>query len=47
METSFNNISEVLPLSQKYKQNTIAHNDHNYTNTFYNMIYLDDDNKEE
>ena len=24
----------------------IAHNDDNYTNKLYNMIYLDDNNKE-
>ena len=38
LDTSYNNISEVLSLLQKYKQN-------NYTNKFYNMIYLDNNNK--
>ena len=45
LDTSYNNISEVLSLSQKHKQNIIAHNGDNYTNKFYNMIYLDDYNK--
>ena len=46
LDTSYNNISEVLSLSQKYKQKMIAHNGDNYTNKLYNMIYLDDNNKE-
>ena len=45
LDTSYNNISEVLSLLQKYKQIMITHNGDNYTNTFYNMIYLDDINK--
>jgi hypothetical protein len=47
LDTSYNNISEVLSLLQKYKQNMITHtsNGDNYTNKFYNMIYLDDNNK--
>ena len=46
-DTSYNNISEVLSLLQKYKQKMIrsTHNGDNYTNKFYNMIYLDDNNK--
>ena len=44
LDTSYNNISEVLSLLQKYKQNIIAHNGDNYTNKFYNMIFLDDNN---
>ena len=45
LDTSYNNISEVLSLLQKYKQNIIAHNGDNYTNKFYNMIFLNDNNK--
>ena len=45
LDTSYN-ISEVLSLLKKYKQKTIAHNGANYTNKLYNMIYLDDNNKE-
>jgi predicted Rossmann-fold nucleotide-binding protein len=46
MDTSYNNISEVLSLSQKkHKQKMITHNGDNYANKFYNMIYLDDINK--
>ena len=47
LDTSYNNISEVLSLLQKYKQKMITHNGDNYmyTNKFYNMIYLDDNNK--
>ena len=45
LETSYNNISEVLSLLQKYKQKMITHNGADYTNKFYNMIYLDDNNK--
>jgi hypothetical protein len=41
----YNNISEVLSLLQKYKQKMIVHNGDNNTNKFYNMIYLDDNNK--
>jgi hypothetical protein len=43
--TSYNNISKVLSLLQKYQQNMIGHNGDNYTNKLYNMIYLDDNNK--
>ena len=39
------NISEVLSLLQRYKQKIIVHNGNNYTNKFYNMIYLDVYNK--
>jgi hypothetical protein len=46
LDTSYNNIREVLSILQKYKQKMIAHNSDNYTNKLYNMIYLDDDNKE-
>ena len=46
MDTSYDNISEVLSLLQKYKQKIIVHNGDNYTNKFYNMIYLYDNNKE-
>ena len=42
LDTSYNNISEVLSLLQKYKQKMITHNGDNNTNKFYNMIYLDD-----
>ena len=45
LDTSYNNISKVLFLLQKYKQNMIGHNDDNYTNKLYNMIYLDHNNK--
>jgi hypothetical protein len=45
MDASYDNISEVIFLLQKYKQKMIAHNDDNYTNKLYNMIYLDDNNK--
>jgi hypothetical protein len=45
LDTSYNNISEVLSLLQKFKQNIIAHKGDNYTNKFYNMIFLDDNNK--
>jgi hypothetical protein len=37
---SYYNISEVLSLLQKYKQKMITYNGDNYTNKFYNMIYL-------
>jgi hypothetical protein len=45
LNTSYNNISGILSLLNKYKQNMITHNGDNYTNKFYNMIYLDDNNK--
>ena len=45
MDTSNDNIIEVLSLLQKYKQKIIVHNGDNYTNKFYNMIYLYDNNK--
>jgi hypothetical protein len=45
LDTSYNNISEVLSLLQKYLKKMITHNGDNYTNKFYNMIYLDDNNK--
>jgi hypothetical protein len=45
LDTSYNNISEVLSLLQKYKQKMISHNGDNYTNKIYNMIYLDNNNK--
>jgi hypothetical protein len=45
LDTIYNNISEVLSLLQKYKQKMIRHNGDNYTNKFYNMIYLDNNNK--
>jgi hypothetical protein len=45
LDTSYDNISEVLSLLQRYKQKRIVHNGDNYTNTFYNMIYLNDNNK--
>ena len=41
LDTSYDNISEVLSLLQRYKQKIIVHNGDNYTNKFYNMIYLD------
>ena len=45
LDTSYNNIGEVLSLLQRYKQKIIVHNGDNYTNKFYNMIYLDVNNK--
>ena len=45
LDTSYDNISEVLSLLQKYKQKMIGHNGDNYTNKVYNMIYLDVNNK--
>ena len=44
LDTSYNNISEVLFLLQKYKQKMIGYHGDNYTNKLYNMIYLDDNN---
>jgi hypothetical protein len=34
LDASFNNISEVLSILQKYKQKMIANNGDNYTNKF-------------
>ena len=45
LDTSYDNISEVLSLLQRYKQKIIVHNGDNYTNKFCNMIYLDVNNK--
>ena len=45
LDTRYDNISEVLSLLQRYKQNIIVHNGDNYTNKFYKMIYLDVNNK--
>jgi hypothetical protein len=45
LDTSYNNINEVLSLLQRHKQKIIAHNGDNYTNKCYNMINLDDNNK--
>ena len=45
LDTSYDNISEVLSLLQRYKQNIIVHNGDIYANKFYNMIYLDVNNK--
>ena len=45
LDRSYNNISEVLSFLQKYKQKMITHNGDNNTNTFYNMIFLEDNNK--
>ena len=45
LDTSYDNISEVLSLLQGYKPKIIVHNGDNYTNRFYNMIYLDVNNK--
>ena len=45
LDTSYNNISEVLSLLKKCKQRMIGHNGDNYTNKLYNIIYLDDNNK--
>ena len=39
LDTSYDNISEVLSLLQKYKQKMITHTGDNYTNELYNMIY--------
>jgi hypothetical protein len=44
LDTSDNNISEVLSPLQKYKQKMTTHNGENI-NKVYNMIYLDDNNK--
>jgi hypothetical protein len=35
LDTSYDNISEVLSLLQRYKQKIIVHNGDNYTNKFY------------
>ena len=45
LDTSYDNISEVLSLLQRYKQQIIVHNGDNYANKFDNMIYLDVNNK--
>ena len=45
LDTSYDNISEVLSLLQRYKPKIIVHNGDNCTNKFYNMIYLDVNNK--
>ena len=45
LDTSYDPISEVLFLLQRYKQKLIVHNGDNYANKFYNMIYLDVNNK--
>ena len=45
LDTSYSNSSEVLSLLQNYKQKMITHNGDNYINKFYNMIYVDDNNK--
>ena len=45
LDTSYDNIREVLSLLQRYKQKIIVHNGDNYGNKFYNMIYLDVNNK--
>ena len=45
LDTRYNNISAALSLFQKYKQKMISHNGDNNTYKFYNMIYLDDNNK--
>jgi hypothetical protein len=45
LDKSYDNISEVLSLLQRYKQKIIVHNSDNYANKFYNMIYLDVNNK--
>jgi hypothetical protein len=37
LDTSYDNIREVLSLLQRYKQKIIVHNGDNYTNKFYNM----------
>ena len=34
LDTSYDNISEVLSLLQRYKQKIIVHNGDNYTNKF-------------
>jgi hypothetical protein len=41
LDTSYDNINEVLSLLQRYKQKIIVHNGDNYINKFYSMIYLD------
>ena len=45
LDTSYDNISDVLSLLQRYKHKIIVHNGDNYTNKFYIMIYLDVNNK--
>jgi hypothetical protein len=37
--------SFIRSTRQRYKQKIIVHNADNYTNKFYNMIYLDVNNK--
>ena len=37
LDTSYDNISEVLSLLQRYKQKIIVHNGDNYTNKFHNI----------
>ena len=45
LDTSYDIISEVLSLLQRYKKKKYLHNGDNHTNKFYNMIYLDVYNK--
>ena len=45
LDTSYDNISEVLSLLQRCKQKIIVHNGDYYTIKFYDMIYLDVNNK--
>ena len=45
LDTSYDNISDVLSLLQRYKQKIIVHKGDNYTNKFNSMIYLDVYNK--
>ena len=45
LDTSYDNIREVLSPLQRYKRKIIVHKGDYYTNKFYNMIYLDVNNK--
>ena len=45
LDTSYDNISEVLSILQRYKQYICVYNGDNYTNKLYNMIYLNVNNK--
>ena len=40
LNTSYDTISEVLSLLQRYRQTIIVHNGDNYTNKFYNMTLI-------
>ena len=46
LEQVITTLMNSVSLFQKYQQKLIAHNGDNYTNKFHNMIYLDDNYKE-